>query len=76
MPVLYFLQVALKIIKHCRENLPDLINGTLLGLDVGSVLEVTNCFGVPPATDDEVAGEYQIQMLRCLRDVNVDSNTV
>ena len=37
----------LKIIKHCKEFAPTLVTGQLLGLDVGSVLEVTNCFPFP-----------------------------
>lgn len=40
-------QVILKIIKHCKEFSPSLVTGQLLGLDVGSVLEVTNCFPFP-----------------------------
>ncbi|KAK4387970.1 Eukaryotic translation initiation factor 3 subunit H [Sesamum angolense] len=56
--------VILKIIKHCKEFSPALVTGQLLGLDVGSVLEVTNCFPFP------------LEMMRCLREVNVDNNTV
>lgn len=41
------LQVALKIIKHCKECMPALVTGQLLGLDIGSILEVTNCFPFP-----------------------------
>ena len=41
------LQAVLKIIKHCKEFSPALVTGQLLGLDVGSVLEVTNCFPFP-----------------------------
>ncbi|MCL7032414.1 hypothetical protein MKW94_020103, partial [Papaver nudicaule] len=55
---------VLKIIKHCKESSPALVTGQLLGLDVGSVLEVTNCFPFP------------LEMMRCLREVNVDNNTV
>ena len=78
-------QVVLKIIKHCKENLPELVTGQLLGLDVGKTLEVTNCFPYPSKTaeeDEETpeaslgGAEYQIEMMRCLREVNVDNNTV
>jgi hypothetical protein len=41
------MQAVLKIIKHCEEFAPALVTGQLLGLDVGSVLEVTNCFPFP-----------------------------
>jgi len=77
--------VVLKIIKHCKENLPDLVTGQLLGLDVNTTLEVTNCFPYPSKSGEEdeesaesvlVGAEYQIEMMRCLREVNVDNNTV
>jgi len=77
--------VALKIIKHCKENLPELVTGQLLGLDIGTTLEVTNCFPYPSKTGEEDeesqdstlgGAEYQIEMMRCLREVNVDNNTV
>jgi hypothetical protein len=75
-----FEKVVLKMIKHCRENLPDLVTGQLLGLDVDRSLEVTNCFPFPSSADnedgDEAGTQYQIEMMRCLREVNVDSNTV
>ncbi|GAB2237398.1 hypothetical protein Droror1_Dr00015300 [Drosera rotundifolia] len=70
----------LKIIKHCKEFSPALVTGQLLGLDVGSVLEVTNCFPFPNREDDEEleaeGANYQLEMMRCLREVNVDNNTV
>uniref|UniRef100_A0A7I4CP47 eIF3h C-terminal domain-containing protein n=1 Tax=Physcomitrium patens TaxID=3218 RepID=A0A7I4CP47_PHYPA len=36
--------VALKIVKRCKECMPALVTGQLLGLHIGSILEVTNCF--------------------------------
>lgn len=36
--------VLIKVLKHCRDNYPTAVNGQLLGMDVGEVLEVTNCF--------------------------------
>ncbi|XP_057543458.1 eukaryotic translation initiation factor 3 subunit H isoform X2 [Amaranthus tricolor] len=70
----------LKIIKHCKECSPDPVTGQLLGLDVGSVLEVTNCFPFPTRDEDEEleaeGANYQLEMMRCLREVNVDNNTV
>jgi len=74
--------VVLKIVKHCKEHLPQLVTGQLLGLDYGGTLEVTNCFPFPSSTegaDEELAedgAEYQYDMMRCLREVNVDNNTV
>ena len=40
-------QVILKMMQHCNEALPQLCTGQLLGLDVGQVLEVTDCFAFP-----------------------------
>eukprot|EP00008_Paramoeba_atlantica_P003135 CAMPEP_0201490294 /NCGR_PEP_ID=MMETSP0151_2-20130828/26001_1 /ASSEMBLY_ACC=CAM_ASM_000257 /TAXON_ID=200890 /ORGANISM="Paramoeba atlantica, Strain 621/1 / CCAP 1560/9" /LENGTH=326 /DNA_ID=CAMNT_0047876205 /DNA_START=89 /DNA_END=1069 /DNA_ORIENTATION=+ len=72
--------VVLKLIKHCKENVPDLVTGQLLGLDNATTLEVTNCFPFPSRVENEESSEsgadYQIEMMRYLRDVNVDSNTV
>ncbi|KAL1924305.1 uncharacterized protein VTP21DRAFT_7340 [Calcarisporiella thermophila] len=72
--------VVLKIIKHCRESFPSSVTGQLLGLDVDGVLEVTNCFPFPGSKEDDdenVDGaQYQLDMLRCLREINVDNNTV
>ncbi|MCL7028744.1 hypothetical protein MKW94_029264 [Papaver nudicaule] len=71
---------VLKIIKHCKESSPALVTGQLIGLDVGSVLEVTNCFPFPIREEDEEieadGANYQLEMMRCLREVNVDNNTV
>ena len=39
--------VVLKILKHCRECMPALVTGQLLGLDVGQTLEVTDSFPFP-----------------------------
>ena len=38
---------VLKIVKHCTECQPSLVTGQLLGLDIGTTLEVTNCFPFP-----------------------------
>merc|ERR1712159_616855 len=76
---------VLKIVKHCKEYLPQLVTGQLLGLDFDNMLEATNCFPFPsrPAEgevgedyDDSEGAEYQIDMMRSLREVNVDNNTV
>ncbi|PSC72242.1 Eukaryotic translation initiation factor 3 subunit H [Micractinium conductrix] len=75
-------QVILKIAKHCREaDAAAIITGQLLGLDVGATLEITDAFPYPGHMGEEQeAGEggesYQLEMMRCLRDVNADNNTV
>jgi hypothetical protein len=40
-------QVVLKIMQHCDGALPNIVTGQLLGLDVGAMLEVTDCFPFP-----------------------------
>lgn len=68
--------VLLKMIKHCTENVPEVVTGQLLGLDVDDKLEVTNCFPVPMDANDDEADEYQLEMMKSFRNVNVDNNTV
>ena len=81
---------VLKIIKHCNDNLPSMSAGSLLGLDNVGVLEVTYAFPNPAPRQDggdhggssssgvgEIEGsEYQIEMMKMLRDVGVDNNCV
>jgi len=66
--------VVLKIVKHCHEEgAGEIAKGVLLGLLVDKTLEITNCFPSPKAEDEEINDiHYQIDMLRKLRDVNVD----
>lgn len=71
----------LKIVKHCQECAPALVTGQLLGLDVKSTLEVTDAFPFPNRSpEDEGAADggadFQLNMMRCLREVNTDNNTV
>lgn len=73
--------VILKMVKHCKECQPQLVTGLLLGLDIGSTLEVTSCFPFPSRGGDEEEEEtdgalYQLEMMRCLREVNIDNNTI
>ena len=71
----------MKIIKHCKQGLPEFVTGQLLGLARGNTVEVTNCFPLPHNQgDDEGAdssdGNYQLEMMKSLREVNADSNAV
>jgi translation initiation factor 3 subunit H len=71
--------VVLRIAKHCDENMPEPVTGPLLGLDEGPLLYATDCFGYPQRLDDDDDGDgskYQAEMLRALRDVNVDCNII
>ncbi len=66
--------------------LPKRVTGQLLGLDVGATLEATHCFPFPADDADEdtavessassASALYQMNMMRCLREANVDHNTV
>lgn len=66
----------LKIVKHARENSLEGASGPLLGLVVDHVLEITNCFPFPQRSvgeeQDGNGEQFQMEMLRCLREVNVD----
>lgn len=82
----------LKIVKHCHESLPHMVSGSLLGLGVGNgVLEITHAFPLPAGSDhhkqadkgdadDDAAltesEQFQMEMMRMLREVNVDYNCV
>lgn len=74
--------VILQIMKHCRQQAPHAVTGALLGLGIEGALQVTHSFGYVQKGDDnernkeEDGEQYQIDMLRRLREVNVDSNTV
>ncbi len=48
-------QVALKVIKHCQEegSSSELVSGILVGLVVGTTLEITNCFPLPKDDENE-----------------------
>jgi len=76
----------LKITKHCDENALRIVYGSLLGLDVDGVLEVTYSYPIPDPKSEQgdvegVASEfdgqdYQIEMMKMLRDINMDNNCV
>lgn len=78
---------ALRIIKHCRESLPSTVTGQIQGVDNDGILQITNSFPfTASAGPDEVdAGEvdvddmdgsqYQVSMLKRLRQMNYDVNT-
>ena len=71
--------VVLKIVRHCREALPAVVNGQILGMNNEGRLEVTNCFPFPlreSAQDEEDVATYVTDMMRRLRDVNIDHNHV
>lgn len=66
----------MKMVQHCNEEVSgnaDIAQGILLGLMVGDVVEITNCFPFPRNAEDvDVEEEYQLEMMRHQRKVNVD----
>jgi len=74
--------VFLQIMKHCRQHAPQPVTGQLLGMDVGNVLQLTHSFGYVQkgpeleTAQQEEGVQFQMDTLRKLREVNVDSNTV
>lgn len=68
--------VLLKMINHARDCLPESASGQLLGLDTGSTLEITSSFPMPLGLSSAQEETYQLEMMKSLRGVNVDTNTV
>ncbi len=90
----------LKIVKHCSDALPNMVAGSLLGLDQENVLEVTHSYPFPSTKKDSneadpmmgpgemvtggglasVSGpdgqDFQMEMMKMLREVNVDNNCI
>ncbi|XP_056335483.1 eukaryotic translation initiation factor 3 subunit H-B [Danio aesculapii] len=69
--------VVMKIIKHYQEEGQgsEVVQGVLLGLVVEDQLEITNCFPFPQHTEDDAdfdEVQYQMEMMRSLRHVNID----
>lgn len=72
--------VVLSIVRHCHGALPAPGTGSLLGLDVEDRVEVASCFPHPLDASAEAEGidpsEYQLDMMKALRSVGIDSNNV
>jgi translation initiation factor 3 subunit H len=71
----------LKIVKHCTDR-QSYVTGQLLGVDVDNVLHVTSSFPFLPKSSDDSeeqaseAADYQLSMLRSLRALHYDANTI
>jgi translation initiation factor 3 subunit H len=68
---------VLKIIKHCQDEGQggsEAVQGVLLGLVENNCLEVTNCFAFPRCLEEPDNDEvyYQMEIMRNLRQVNID----
>lgn len=72
-----YCQTLLKILQHARES-GGQGSGQLLGFDNHKVLEVTEAFPYPSGEqlDEDEQEEYVDDMIKVLRDVNADNNTV
>ncbi|EPS36722.1 hypothetical protein H072_9730 [Dactylellina haptotyla CBS 200.50] len=79
--------VAMRIVKHATGAYPTTVYGSLLGMEVDGVLQITNAFPFPTSTDDDSSSSaltpknkgvmwYENEMIKCLREVNVDANNV
>ena len=87
----------MKIIKHCSQLFPTTATGSIVGMDVDGVLQITNTFPFPtvdlPVSDNHHENNatsnlaaaaprakgnmlYQNEMIKYLREVNVDANNV
>jgi len=65
--------------QHARDHVPLLVTGQLLGLDIGGLVEASDCFPLPvkaATMSAEQTAEYQVDMMTRLREVRVDHNTV
>ncbi|CAM9315122.1 unnamed protein product [Heterosigma akashiwo] len=74
---------VLQMVKHCNESLPVMVAGSLLGLDKEGTLEITHSFPCPSenpegeGANEGIDGqEFQMEMMKMLREVNVDNNCV
>jgi len=79
----------MRIIKHSAQTFPTTATGSLVGMDVNGVLEITNAFPFPvvdtgsdghdgsnnaaAAPRAKANAAYQSEMVRYLREVNVDA---
>ncbi|ODA80398.1 hypothetical protein RJ55_03356 [Drechmeria coniospora] len=87
--------VIMKIAKHCSSAFPTTATGSIVGMDVKTVLEITNSFPFPTVETTSTDGHqadastiaaaaprqkantaYQTDMIRHLKEVNVDANNV
>lgn len=68
--------VLLKIMKHCKENVSKVVTGSLLGCDFDGRLEVTHVYASPSGESEDSIANYQLEMMKHLRKVNVELNNV
>jgi len=67
----------MRVVKDCMDSQFDNTTGTLLGMDNGTTIEITNTFPIP-AGDDSVEGEESLSDLisRCYKEANIDTAEV
>jgi len=67
----------MRLVKDCMDSQPDISTGTLLGMENGTTLEVTNSYPIPLG-DDDAEGEDSLSetIARCYREANIDTTEV
>jgi len=67
---------VMRLVKDCMDSQPDNTTGTLVGVDSGTTIEITNCFSIP--ADDNSEGEDSVseQIARCNKEANIDTTEV
>jgi len=85
----------MKIVRHCASSFPTTATGSIVGMDLEGVLQITNTFPFPTvevSSSDNHANDasslaaaaprakanvaYQNEMIRHLKEINVDANNV
>jgi len=72
----------LRLVKDSMDSQPEVTVGTLLGFDMGTTVEITNCFPVPMSqhgdSDETEKSEDSLSetVIRCYREANIDTAQV
>jgi len=71
----------LRLVKDSMDSQPEVTVGRLLGFDMGTTVEITNCFPVPMShgeTDESEKSEDSLTetVIRCYREANIDTAQV
>jgi len=71
----------LRLVKDSMDSQPDVSTGTLLGLDMGTTIEITNSYPIPLEKGDSEeleGGEDSLSdtIMRCYREANIDTAAV
>jgi len=68
---------VMRLVKDCMDSQPDITTGTLLGMENGTTLEITNSYPIPLGDDDvEGVDSMADTIARCYREANFDTAEV